>query len=133
MGLKEVKHFDKFELTDKLGDLLELLIDTKRKKVFHVNPAVGHAKAAAQYLGIPENEINRWNAGHLVSAIVEIEGTLVKRIIIGKGTSLEIGYHIEHTPQQLAKAQIIIRDIMRLSKQLGEVTIIKETEEKVGV
>lgn len=134
MALIEVRDFNKFEMSDRFeGKYLELLIDTKKIKAYHVHPAVGHSKAAAECLDLPENEINKWNAGHLVSAIVEIEGNVVKEVVIGKGTSLELGHHIHHTSKQLAKAQVIIKKIMRLSKQLGEVTISKKIEEVVGV
>jgi len=128
--IKRVKQFDEFELEKehKLGNFLELLVDTKKREVYHVNPKVGHSKAAAEYLGIPEDEINEFNASHLVSALVEIEGTSVKSVMIGK-SSLELGHKIHHTSEQLEKARIIVENMMRLSEQLGEVTVVKDIRE----
>lgn len=125
MRLIKVKDFNKFELNDMLGNLLELLVDTKKKIVYHVHPPEGHSKVASKYLHIPENEINQYNAGYLVSAIVEIESGTVKNIIVGK-SSLELGHDIHHSREQLEKAKAIVESIMKLSEQLGEVRISED-------
>lgn len=129
MALKKVKDFNSFELSHMLnGNLLELLIDTNKKEVFHVDPPVGHAKAAAEYLNKKEDKINQYNASHLVSAVVEIENNEVKQVMIGR-SSLELRYDIEHTPKQLAEAKLIIERLMRISEQLGEVILPKDIKE----
>ena len=124
--LIRVRDFNEFELTHMLQDkYLELLVDTKKKKVYHVDPPLGHAGAAAIHLGIRKEDINDKNASHLVPALVEIEKKLVKNIMIGR-SSLELGSHVHHTKTQLAKAQIIIEKIVFKSEQLHEVNVIKD-------
>ena len=128
-GLRRVNDFNNLELDDMLENkYLELLIDTISKTVYHVSPLVGHARAASLHLGIPESEINKSNACHLVSALVEIElrpGNqlpAVKQVIIGR-SGLEIGHKIHHSNKQLVKAKLIVERIMMISEQIGEVLI----------
>jgi hypothetical protein len=132
---KEVTDFDSFELNPEHmleGSLLELLVDTKAGKVYHVEPPMDHIVAAAMFLGFKPgevNKVNKANAGHLVSAFVEIKNGVVTMVMIGR-SSLEMyyssmhGHKRMHTPEQLAKARVIIERLISLSKQLGEVHVI---------
>lgn len=126
--LIKVKDFNDFELSHMLsGKLLELLIDTKEKEVYHVDPSIGHSRSVSIYLDIPEDEINSFNSGHLVSAIVKIEDKLVEEVLIGR-SSLETGHNIKHDKKQLALAKVIIERLMKLSEQLGEVKIAEDID-----
>jgi len=136
MTLKRVEHFDSFELDDMLGNLLELLVDTSTGMVWHVNPAVGHAKAAAKLLAMQGKKKNE-KVNHLVSAVVIIEKDKLKnkKVVtkIGVGnSSLESRYHVIHTQTQLDIAVDIINRIVRLSKQLNEVEITVNPPLEIG-
>ena len=136
--LIHVKDFNVFELHDMLeGTLLELLIDTTKewdKAVFHVHPPMGHAKAAAQYLRIDEDELTEDNAGHLIPAIVEIKEVngikTVTQVMIGR-SSLEMGTPVNHKKHPAAKreAKKIVDKIMHLSEQIGEVVLAENLKE----
>ncbi len=132
---KEVTDFDSFEMNPKhmlQGNLLELLVDTKAGKAYHVEPPMDHIVAAAMFLKLKPNEVdkvNKENAGHLVSAFVEIKKGVVTMVMIGR-SSLEMyysskhGHQRMHTREQLAEAKIIIERLISLSKQLGEVRVV---------
>ena len=126
--LTRVIDFNRFELSDMLaGQILELLIDTEKNQAFHVSPSVGHSKAASYYLGKDESHINELSAGHLVSALVEIESNVVKKITVGI-SSLELGHNIRHSPKQIEKAVAILESILKLSRELREVEISKSLD-----
>ncbi len=114
------------------GNMIELLVDTKKEKIYHVEPPMDHIIAAALFLGFKPHEVDKVtkaNAGHLVSAFVEIKDGVVTMVMIGR-SSLEMYYSSTHgrkrmhTPKQLAKAKVIIERLISLSKQLGEVKVI---------
>ena len=137
---KPVKDLDSFEMNPKhmlQGNMIELLVDTKKKKIFHVEPPMDHAIAAAMYLGFNKDEAHRVtkkNGSHLVSAFVQIEGGVVTMILIGR-SSLEMYFHNKHKPERLhdsgdlKAARKLVDEMVRLSKQLGEVQIINHLED----
>ena len=121
MGLRIVTHLDKWELLDRYNDkFLQLLVDTKNRIVYHVKSNQKHIQAASELMGKPMHALNQSNAGHLVSAYIEIVGNTVKHIMVGS-SSFELGAHIRHTNAEKAIAQRLIDKIIRLSRQLKEV------------
>lgn len=125
MSLKIVSDLDKFELTHKHGELLELLVDTDKGVVYHINPVIGHEKSVEKMLGKGAAELNMNNAGHLVSAILQINsGNKVISAVVGKVTSFELSHEdIKHTSTQIAKAQAMINKLINESKKKGEVSV----------
>jgi len=121
MYLREIRYIDWNELHHMLDNtILELLVDTKTGRIFHVNPKIGHLKTAAIYLRTEHEHINSLNAGHLVSAVIEIRHQAAHRFLVGKA-SLELSHHVEHTPKQIAAAEVLIKNLIRLSKQVGSI------------
>ena len=129
MGIIEVKDFNKFELRDMLGGkYLELLIDTKNKKVYHVQSSKGHIDIAKELIG---KNAAKEDVRHLVSAIIEIEDKTVKDMNIGF-SSFESGFDIKHSKEELAEAKLILNRIIKLSEQLGEVNLSEKIQRKVA-
>ena len=126
MTILKIKHFNDFELKHMLsGKYLELLVDTKKEEVIHVDPVLGHIRTAAEYLDIPVDKIDERNARHLVSVVVLIENKVVKEVLIGR-SSLELYPGMHHGRTELKKAKRRMEKMMRLSRQLGEVKIIDD-------
>jgi len=121
MGLKKVKHLDKEELGDLYeGNMLQLIVDLKTEQVFHVPSSMKHIDAVCELLDKEEWQINKKEAEHLVSAYIIIENNIVKGMAIGH-SSFEARFKIHHSIEQKAEAEILINNIIRLSKQLKEV------------
>ncbi len=126
-SLKEVNDLNDHELDDMLGDLLQLLADTEKGKIYHVPAGLNHEQAAALHLGFSVAETNildRENISNLVSAHLEIKGKLVNGVVFGN-SSLENGHNIEHTAKQKATAQKLIEDLIERSRKLGEVKVVE--------
>jgi len=121
MELRVVTHLDKWELLDRYNNkYLQLLVDTDKGIVYHVKSYKRHVQAVSELLGMPIHSLNQDNAGHLVSAYIEIVDDKVKNIMVGS-SSFELGAHIKHTSKQLAIAQALINRIVKESRQLKEV------------
>ncbi|MBD3249839.1 hypothetical protein GF336_07365 [Candidatus Woesearchaeota archaeon] len=127
-SLKEVKDLNDHELNDMMGNLLQLLIDTKKGKIYHVPAGLNHEQAAAVHLGFSISEVNKLdqkNIGHLVSTHIEIKEREVDAVVFGN-SSLENGHNIKHTTKQKAISQKLIEDLIKRSKKLGEVRVVED-------
>jgi len=118
-GIRRVRYIDNKELKDRLSrKVLELLVDTKNKRIYHVHPNIGHAETAARVLGIRKDEVTTVNAGHLVSALIEINDGVAKKMLVGT-SSLE--RNAKHTRGQIAVAQKLVDEMINLSLKVGTI------------
>ena len=135
MALKEVKDLDEFEFVDSLdagieGKFIELLVDTKKRKIFHVHPPTGHFKAAAEYLNKEEDELTKKNSGHLVSAMIQVKEKVLIHLAYGGRTSLENRLHEHHTTRQLGIAQLLLERLVKKSQLKNEIVVIGDIRKK---
>jgi len=112
-GIRRVKIIDKIELNDRLSNvILELVVDTSKKQIYHVHPEMGHVETVAYILGIKKTEVSTFNAGNFVSVLIEITGNIVNRVIVGN-SSLE--RNVKHTHRQKAIAEVLVNRLIESS------------------
>jgi hypothetical protein len=120
-GPREVRYIDEIELLDLLENrVLELVVDTNNKKIYHVHPSVGHLQTVADILKIPKKDVSTSNAGYFVSAFIELMDRKVTKVQVGT-SSLELSHKVEHTSIQIAIAQKLISDLIDLSLKLHSI------------
>lgn len=114
------KYFGKFEpkelnKMDNTEGFVKFIIDTKTGIAFYViNPKkTYHITAASEHLGIKIDNMNTFNSGHIVGAIIQLSDCVY---LVGKSSVETSEQHIKHTPKQLAIAEAVVKKIIKKFK-----------------
>ena len=110
------------EIEEKFGDrkkpgMISFIYDAEKDEFAIVIQNKEHIETAAEILKVKKSDIERNPdiASHLIPINIIIKNKKIKEIIIGV-SSIELGYHVRHSKEDLVKARDATWELVRSSE-----------------
>ncbi len=110
------------EIEEKFGDrkkpgMISFIYDAEKDEFAIVIQNKEHIETAAEILKVKKSDIERNPdiASHLIPINIIIKNNEIKEIIIGV-SSIELGYHVRHSKEDLVKARDATWELVRSSE-----------------